>query len=175
MAYISDFGIGFAARIAGLALLSMSVGAQAADGETQKLAVATVTGANIRAAAPNSTLEIDVAGLRSNKGIILICLTANPASFPDCEGGKDSRLLRVFANKAGPIAVRGLAPGNYAVSLVHDENANGRLDKAILIPREGFGFSRNPKITFGPPKFSAVEVAVGQGDVKIPVKMKYYF
>lgn len=137
--------------------------------------MASVTGANLRGSALNSTLEIDVAGLRSTKGIILICLTANPASFPDCEGGKDSKLLRVFANKTGPIEVKGLAPGNYAVSLVHDENANGRLDKAILIPREGFGFSRNPKITFGPPKFSAVEVAVGQGDVKVPVKMKYYF
>jgi uncharacterized protein (DUF2141 family) len=174
MAYISDFGIGFAARIAGLALLSMSAGALAAEGQPQ-LAAASVTGASLRASVPNSTLEIDVAGLRSTKGIILICLTANPASFPDCEGGKDSRLMRVFANKAGAIEVKGLAPGNYAISLVHDENANGRLDKAILIPREGFGFSRNPKITFGPPKFSAVEVNVGQGDVKIPVKMKYYF
>jgi len=173
MAYISDFGIGFAARIAGLVFLSMSVGAQAA--EAPQLAAASVTGASLKASVPNSTLEIDVSGLRSSKGIILICLTANPASFPDCEGGKDSRLLRVFANKVGPIAVKGLAPGSYAVSLVHDENANGRLDKAILIPREGFGFSRNPKITFGPPKFSAVEVAVGRGDVKIPVKMKYYF
>lgn len=175
MAYISGFGIGFAARIAGLALLSMSAGALAAEGQPQQLAVASVTGTNLRASVPSSTLEIDVAGLRSAKGIILICLTANPASFPDCEGGKDSRLLRVFANKAGPIEVKGLAPGNYAISLVHDENANGRLDKAILIPREGFGFSRNPKITFGPPKFSAVEVAVGQGDVRVPVKMKYYF
>lgn len=174
MAYISDFGIGFAARIAGLALLSMNAGAQAAEGQPQ-LAAASVTGASLKASVPSSTLEIDIAGLRSTKGIILICLTANPASFPDCEGGKDSRLMRVFANKAGAIEVKGLAPGNYAISLVHDENANGRLDKAILIPREGFGFSRNPKITFGPPKFSAVEVNVGQGDVKIPVKMKYYF
>lgn len=137
--------------------------------------MASVTSASLRAAAPGTTLQIDIAGLRSTKGIILICLTANPASFPDCEGGKDSKLLRVFANKTGPIAVKGLEPGNYAISLVHDENANGRLDKAILIPREGFGFSRNPKITFGPPKFSAVEVSVGQGEVKIPVKMKYYF
>ena len=125
--------------------------------------------------ADSPTLEIDVAGLRSTKGIILVCLTANPASFPDCEGGKDSRLLRVFASKAGPIAVKGLAPGRYAVSLVHDENANGRLDKALLIPREGFGFSRNPKITFGPPKFAAVEIVLGEADVRIPVKMKYYF
>jgi uncharacterized protein (DUF2141 family) len=124
---------------------------------------------------PSSTLEIDIAGLRSTKGIILVCLTANPASFPNCEGGKNSRLMRVFANQAGPIEVKGLAPGNYAISLVHDENGNGRLDKAILIPREGFGFSRNPTITFGPPKFSAVEVLVGQNDVKIPVKMKYFF
>lgn len=124
---------------------------------------------------PDARLEIDVTGLRSTKGIILVCLTANPERFPDCEGGKDSRLLRVFASKPGPIVVKGLAPGRYAVSLVHDENGNGRLDKALLIPREGFGFSRNPKIGFGPPKFSAVEVAVGDGNVRIPVKMKYYF
>ena len=173
MAYISDFGIGFAARIAGLALLSMSASAFAADSQT--LTTASMTTSSLKASLPNNTLEINVAGLRSAKGIILVCLTANPASFPNCEGGKDSRLMRVFANKTGPIEVKGLAPGNYAISLVHDENANGRLDKAILIPREGFGFSRNPKITFGPPKFSAVEVAVGQGDVKVPVKMKYYF
>ena len=134
-----------------------------------------MTTAGFKPPVPNSTLEIDVSGLRSARGIILICLTANPASFPNCEGGRDSRLLRVFANKTGPIAVKGLAPGNYAISLVHDENGNGRLDKALLIPREGFGFSRNPKITFGPPKFAAVEVSVGQGDVKVPVKMKYYF
>ena len=134
-----------------------------------------MTTAGLKPPVPNSTLEIDVSGLRSARGILLICLTANPASFPDCEGGRDSRLLRVFANKTGPIAVKGLAPGNYAISVVHDENGNGRLDKALLIPREGFGFSRNPKITFGAPKFAAVEVSVGQGDVKVPVKMKYYF
>ena len=173
MAYISASGTGFAARIAALALLSMSAAVQAGGSET--LTTTSVTTAGFKPPVPNSTLEIDVSGLRSARGIILICLTANPASFPNCEGGRDSRLLRVFANKTGPIAVKGLAPGNYAISLVHDENGNGRLDKALLIPREGFGFSRNPKITFGPPKFAAVEVSVGQGDVKVPVKMKYYF
>jgi uncharacterized protein (DUF2141 family) len=158
MACISDFGIGFAARIAALPLLIMT--GLAAASETPP---------------PEPKLEIDVSNLRSTKGIILVCLTANPARFPDCEGGKDSRLMRVFANKPGPIIVKGLPPGRYAISLVHDENGNGRLDKALLIPREGFGFSRNPKIGFGPPKFAAVEVAFGQADVRIPVKMKYYF
>jgi uncharacterized protein (DUF2141 family) len=158
MACISDFGIGSAVRIAALPLLIMNGPAIASETPP---------------AAPK--LEIDVTGLRSTKGIILVCLTANPSRFPDCEGGKDSRLLRVFANKPGPIIVKGLPPGSYAISLVHDENGNGRLDKALLIPREGFGFSRNPKIGFGPPKFAAVEVAFGQADVRIPVKMKYYF
>ncbi len=121
------------------------------------------------------TLAIDITGLRSTKGLILICLTANSARFPYCAEGKDTRLMRVVANKAGPIAVKGLAPGHYAVSLVHDENGNGRLDKAVMIPREGFGFSRNPKITFGPPKFAAAEVEFGNADLNVPVTMKYFF
>jgi uncharacterized protein (DUF2141 family) len=37
-----------------------------------------------------------------------------------------------------------LAPGTYAVAVVHDENGNGRLDKNLLgVPSEGYGVSHN--------------------------------
>jgi len=39
--------------------------------------------------------------------------------------------------------------GTYAVSVMHDENENGKLDKNILgIPKEGYGFSNNVKPAF---------------------------
>ena len=37
-------------------------------------------------------------------------------------------------------------------SLLHDENENSKLDTMLKIPKEGFGFSRNPAIRMGPPK-----------------------
>ena len=41
----------------------------------------------------------------------------------------------------------GLAPGKYAVMVIHDENLNGKLDSNFLgIPSEGYGFSQNPRV-----------------------------
>lgn len=65
------------------------------------------------------------------------------------------------------------AAGTYAISLVHDENSNGKLDIAVMIPREGFGFSRNPAIGFGPPKFKSAAFTVGVGTTSQTIKMKY--
>ena len=76
-------------------------------------------------------------GLRSAKGNVLICLTANSKAFPDCS--KDANAIKrvVKANAAGSVVFVGAAPGTYALSLIHDENGNGKLDTAMAIPREG--------------------------------------
>ena len=68
---------------------------------------------------------------------------------------------------------RHVVPGTYAVSLFHDENANGRLDKTMGIPSEGYGFSRDAAIRFGPPKFDAAKVTVAAADVILPIKVRY--
>lgn len=112
--------------------------------------------------------------MRNEKGNVLICLTANPKAFPDCS--KDPAAIKrvVKASAAASVEFAGVAPGTYALSLIHDENGNGKLDTALAIPREGFGFSRNPKISFGPPKFAAAAFAVN-GNGSQQVRMKYMF
>jgi len=47
------------------------------------------------------------------------------------------------------------------------------MDLALFLPKEGFGFSRNPKIGMGPPKFKSAQFSVGADDVSYAVKMKY--
>ena len=119
------------------------------------------------------TLDVAVSGLRSTKGNVLICLTANPKTFPDC--GKDPKAVKLIiaAGKAQAIRFSGVAPGTYALSLHHDENANNKMDMALFLPKEGFGFSRNPKIGMGPPKFASAAFALGAVDAKMAVTMKY--
>ena len=87
---------------------------------------------------------------------------------PTLEGGDDD-------GDDGPTLEEGdgLASGAYAVSLFHDENGNGRLDTILGIPREGFGFSRNPPIRFGPPRFDAARFAVTSGEAAQQVRLKY--
>lgn len=126
----------------------------------------------IAASAPPPTVEVSVTGLRSTKGQILVCLTTNPKAFPDCSKDKGSVRMAVKAADAGDFAVHAPAVGTYAIAVVHDENSNNKLDTAIFLPKEGFGFSRNPTITVGPPSFKSASFAVS-GDMRQSIKMKY--
>jgi uncharacterized protein (DUF2141 family) len=90
---------------------------------------------------PESTLEIVVSGLRSKKGNVLLCLTANPATFPDCGKDPNARKIKYPAGSSGNPRFLNLVPGNYVMTLLHDENANGKMDLTFGLPREGFGFS----------------------------------
>lgn len=114
-----------------------------------------------------------VEGLRSTKGNIIICLTRDPSHFPDCEGDPLSRHMTITA--VDPAAVfPSLPSGDYAVALIHDENGNGRLDKMFGVPREGVGFSRNPRLTFGPPRFAAAQFPVGAQPVEENIRLRYF-
>ena len=119
-----------------------------------------------------SSLDVSINGKRSAKGNVLVCLTANPKAFPDCSKDPKARTAK-FAATSTAVSFDGLAPGAYAISMIHDENANGKMDVRVFLPKEGFGFSRNPAITFGPPKFGAAAFQVNVGENAQAVKLKY--
>ncbi|MEQ8311803.1 MAG: DUF2141 domain-containing protein [Sphingopyxis sp.] len=123
-------------------------------------------------ALPPPTVEVSVTGLRSAKGQLLVCLTTKATAFPDCSKDKGSVRMAVKAADAGDFAIHAPAAGTYAIAVVHDENGNNKMDKAIFLPKEGFGFSRNPTITVGPPSFKSASFAV-VGDVRQSIRMKY--
>lgn len=133
-----------------------------------------MTGGVAATASADASLEVSVSNLRNKKGNVLVCLTANSKAFPDCSKDPNAVKRTVKANAAGSISFGAVTPGTYALSLIHDENANGKLDTSLAIPNEGFGFSRNPKITFGPPKFKSAAFTLN-GAGAMNVKMKYMF
>ncbi len=124
-------------------------------------------------ASVNTSLDVSITGKRSTKGNMLVCLTANPKAFPDCSKDPKALNAKVTANGSGNVHFDGLAPGAYAISMIHDENGNGKMDMRVFLPKEGFGFSRNPAITFGPPKFGAASFKIGEGANSQSVKLKY--
>jgi uncharacterized protein (DUF2141 family) len=155
MGYISGFGTKYAALILGSAI-----------------GTATLVSA-AEATSSAATLEVNIHGLRSSKGNVLVCVTANPRFFPDCSKDPKSLRANVPAKNAAQVSFNGVSPGTYAVALVHDENANSKMDMAVFLPREGFGFSRNPAIMTGPPKFRSAAFTVDTAMVSQRVQMKY--
>ena len=131
------------------------------------------------APSPDVTMHADVtvhvSGLRSHKGQVLACLTTNPHAFPDCARDAAAHRLVVPAEQAGTIAFGPVPAGTYAIALVHDENGNGRMDMAVMLPKEGFAFSRDPAIAFGPPRFASAAFAVAGAPVQQTVRMRYIF
>lgn len=123
---------------------------------------------------PRQSLAIAVDGLRSQKGMLQICLTRFPNHFPDCTDDPDGHKMTVKATRADNIAIADLPEGNYALAIVHDENGNNKLDTFAGIPREGVGFSRNPRITFGAPSFRSAKFVIGDDPAQQGVRMKYF-
>jgi uncharacterized protein (DUF2141 family) len=108
------------------------------------------------------------------RGDVMVCLTTAPDHFPDCQDDPAARKLKVRATAAGALRFDWLPSADYAIALIHDENGNGRLDTFVGMPREGFGFSRNPAIRFGPPRFDAARFTVAGGPATAErVKVKY--
>lgn len=138
------------------------------------MAVLLPSAALVLGAAPIARLDVGVDHMRSAKGLLRVCLTADPDNFPACVDDADAITRNV---PAGVHAMRfdGLPLGTYAVAVIHDENGNAKLDTFAGIPKEGFGFSRNPAIRFGPPRFAAARFAV-TGDVnQQQITMRYIF
>lgn len=119
-----------------------------------------------------AAIDINVHGLRNYRGMLHLCATRNKAHFPDCR--RDPAAYR----QSVPASIRqlrltGLAPGRYALSVFHDQNSNAKLDTFLGVPREGLGFSRNPVIRFGAPKFDSVDIELAPGLTRTTVHMQY--
>ena len=127
----------------------------------------------LAAASPGpATVEVDISGQRNMRGQIHVCITQNRAYFPDCR--KDPLAIRQSAAATHhTLRFSGMTAGRYAITLFHDENANQKLDTTFGIPREGFGFSRNPVIRFGAPRFDAVSIDLGPAFTRTAVRLQY--
>lgn len=126
-------------------------------------------------ALPAGDVSATVTGLRSTRGQVLACLTARPKAFPDCEKDPAARAISAPAGEAVEIDFGPVPAGRYAIALFHDENGNGRLDKRLMMPREGYGFSRNAPVVLGPPSFASAAFPVDGGGEHQSIRMRYMF
>ena len=119
-------------------------------------------------------LVVEVTNLRSTDGTVRACITSDAHRFPQCRDDAHSHKLVVPAGDAAELHFRNVLPGTYAIALLHDENDNGRADRALsMIPREGFGFSRDAPVRMGPPSFADAAITVGATAMRQTIRMRY--
>jgi uncharacterized protein (DUF2141 family) len=111
-------------------------------------------------------LEIEIAGIRNNKGNIMLELF-------DSTNNILTREKQQLIDTKCVITIPYLKAGKYAVRYYHDENMNGKMETNLVgKPTEGYGFSNNVTGKFGPPEFEKWLFEI-KGDTKIILKPTY--
>ncbi len=111
-------------------------------------------------------LDIEISGIRNNKGNIMLQLfdPTQKVIKEEMSSVKDNKCL---------ISIENLKAGLYAVRYYHDENLNGKMDTNLVgKPTEGYGFSNNVTGKFGPPPFKKWLFEIS-GNKKIVLKPTY--
>ena len=111
--------------------------------------------------ANEADLVLEVTGARSASGTVVATLFDSedtflrmPASEKRVSLSPDGKATVVFAD---------IAPGDYAISIFHDADADGELDTGLFgIPNEDVGFSNNARGRFGPAKWKAAHFRLGE-------------
>ena len=146
-------------RLTALTLFAALCFASAAGGAQRSLTVS-VTNAN---------------PLRNDKGTFRCALWRSPAGFPDSFRNAASLAQDRPKRRSATCRFTGLKPGRYAVSVLHDENDNQRMDTNLFgIPLEGYGVSNDapPGAVSGPSWREAV-FELGQTDASLGLKIRY--
>ena len=117
---------------------------------------------------------VTVDGLSSTKGTVLLELDDSESSWQN--HASSVAVGRVTpTGKSVTYIFRGVKPGTYGLSVIHDENDNGRFDTNFLgIPKEGWGFSNNPDV-MRKAKFDEAKFQVEQKDVAIAIHIRHIF
>ncbi len=124
--------------------------------------------------AESAELVVNVEGLRSREGVVRLALYDKAEGFAK-RGHQITSGAVTAANGQVVYRFHELAPGNYAVTLYHDENANDKFDYTwIGLPDEGYGFSNGAKAILSAPAFRDAAIAVGDGNNDISIKLTYW-
>jgi uncharacterized protein (DUF2141 family) len=122
------------------------------------------------------TVTIKVIGARNAKGKLGVALFQDAKGFPE----DNSKALRQQEADINPqtlsaqIVFRDVPQGVYAVSVRHDENNNGKLDRNFIgVPKEGYGASNNPKKKLRSPSFDEAKFSLNAAEQAIEIKLIY--
>jgi uncharacterized protein (DUF2141 family) len=132
-----------------------------------------VTAAGQQPSEPN-VIVVKITGLRNNNGQVLCAIFSSAADFPKNRDKATAVTKSQISDRQAVCKFATVAPGTYAVSVIHDENSNGKLDTNFMgIPREGVGASNNTKPRFGPPKFAAAAFTFSGGKLELSITVIY--
>ena len=120
-------------------------------------------------------IHVKILNIKNSTGNVACALFESTVGFPDeyLHFATNIMVIKIRDNQTH-CDFKDIAPGTYALAVVHDENMNGKLDtKWLGIPTEGYGFSRDAKALLGAPSFSSASFPYDGKDLDLTISLHY--
>ena len=119
-------------------------------------------------------LAVVVKSVRSTKGHILVGLYNNWVSFNNYQKEDPFMKKVVLPVTANTVVLFPNVPyGNYALKIFHDKNDDRTLNIGkFFVPLEHYGFSNDPLILFGPPRYDDCRFSFDQKHPTFNIRLK---
>ena len=135
-------------------------------------ALSVAFGVTAPAFANSAELSVVISGINSEEGALICRLFTVDSKFP--REGELNSVTSEVSEGTSSCTFKNLSTGQYAIAVAHDANGNGILDQNFIgLPTEGFGFSGNARIRFGPPSFSKAAITVSDAKTVLKLRMQY--
>jgi uncharacterized protein (DUF2141 family) len=121
------------------------------------------------------TLRLKITQLRNDRGKVNLSLYQSKDGYPSDPKKAFKKIKAEIREGICEITLVDLPRGEYAISLMHDENENEKMDTGFLgIPKEGYGASNDAKAVLGPPKYADARFLLDKPEVRMEIKAKYF-
>lgn len=121
----------------------------------------------------SATLTVVISSFSSEVGVLNIGIYDNQNDWLG-SSTVQKRSLTVREHNVGGVVITSfeVEPGEYAISVHHDDNDNGKMDTNFIgIPKEPTGLSNGAVPKFGPPKYKDAAFLVDKEDMEMPIKL----
>ncbi len=121
----------------------------------------------------SNNISVVVEGLRNDTGMVRCGLYASANGFR--EPGKEWKGVAVpIQGGKATCLFTDVPPGSYAAAVFHAENNETQLETGMFgRPKQGYGFTRDARGSFGPPSFDAAAYKYPGGNSVWPVHIEY--
>jgi uncharacterized protein (DUF2141 family) len=116
-------------------------------------------------------LEIAVHGVRNGRGLVRGAVFASAGGFP-AEHERAVRRADAPALDGVILTFEDLPAGRYALAVLHDEDADGRMARnALGMPREGYALSGAETLL---PRFADAVMTLSSPSCRVSLQLKYW-
>jgi uncharacterized protein (DUF2141 family) len=121
-------------------------------------------------------VQVRVSGFRNERGQVVLALWRSDKGFPGKPPAEAPTRRAKIVDGVASVRFDDVAPGPFAVTVFHDEDANDALKTNFIgIPKEGIGFSRDARARIGAPDFEDARLVLAPGAVaQLKISMLYY-